>query len=61
MLFFKHYRIEGVIFDIDGTVFRSSLLIRLLDILTLEKVCSENVHREITQVRSKWFKCREYI
>jgi len=43
------------IFDIDGTVFRSSLLIRLLDILTLEKVCSENVHREITHVRSKWF------
>ncbi len=43
------------ILDIDGTVFRSSLLIRLLDILTLEKVCSERVHREISKVRSQWF------
>ncbi len=43
------------ILDIDGTVFRSSLLIRLLDILAFQKVCSRKVHKDIMQIRSEWF------
>jgi HAD superfamily hydrolase (TIGR01490 family) len=42
------------IFDIDGTIFRSSLLIELSNALILEKIFPADAHRAYEQAYKKW-------
>ncbi len=42
------------IFDVDGTIFRSSLLIQLVDQLVLDGAFSEEVRAEYEKKRQKW-------
>ena len=42
------------IFDIDGTIFRSSLLIELTDALVAERVMPKSVANEYARARSEW-------
>lgn len=53
MSYFNKTRLA--IFDIDGTVFRSSLLMRLVDQLIYRKIFSKKVHDEEMKIRSAWF------
>lgn len=43
------------IFDIDGTIFRSSLLMRLVDELVYHKIFSREIHNQVMKIRSAWF------
>jgi HAD superfamily hydrolase (TIGR01490 family) len=42
------------IFDIDGTIFRSSLLVELLEAMITEGVLPKSISKEYTRARSKW-------
>lgn len=43
------------IFDIDGTIFRSSLLMRLVDELVYNKIFSLGIHNQVMEIRTAWF------
>ena len=43
------------IFDIDGTVYRSSLLFRTFDILIAKKVFRKKVYYQALKIRNAWF------
>lgn len=48
-------RKKVAIFDIDGTIFRSSLLVELVEALIAEGIMPKSASKEYVRLRTKWF------